>query len=77
MVEDDHIIKKSKNNKMPLNLARFLSDPRLYHLLLYCIIGYHLLMMNSTTTTKKAKGQKDDIISELNLYALQILLLKI
>ena len=22
---------------MPLNLARFLSDPRLYHLLLYCI----------------------------------------
>ena len=36
--EDDHIIKKSKNNKMPLNLARFLSDPRLYHLLLYCII---------------------------------------
>ena len=36
MVEDDHIIKKSKNNKMPLNLAMFLSDPRLYHLLLYC-----------------------------------------
>ena len=29
--------KKSKNNKMPLNLARFLSDPRLYHLLLYCM----------------------------------------
>ena len=40
MVEDDHIIKKSKNNKMPLNLARFLSDPRLYHLLLYCITNF-------------------------------------
>ena len=42
---------------MPLNLARFLSDPRLYHLLLYC-----------TSATSKAKWWNFELLAELLVW---------